>query len=258
MQALQLQQAMNPTRAPIKLGEGDQLLDPTTFKALAGNPKAPKPVDYNDLVIPGPDGKPMLNPIALQARKAVAAAGATNVSFGTPMPAVNPNTGEVELMRPDNKGGMNFTGIKPPPQDRDVKLPAELQRMQIAGDAMDTLMNEYEGLLKKHNPRDPLTQANPEIRANIQSIKRNIELQFKELQALGALAGPDIEIMRQALSDPFTLQGAYFGRDGLLAQVRQARNLVKIRKDAVRNSQGRKPAVPAASAPAVVDFGSLK
>jgi hypothetical protein len=44
MQALQLQQAMAPKqKAPIKLGEGDQLLDPDTFKAVAQNPKQVAP-----------------------------------------------------------------------------------------------------------------------------------------------------------------------------------------------------------------------
>jgi hypothetical protein len=187
-------------------------------------------------------------------------APAVNVSFGTPMPAVNPKTGEVELMRPDNKGGMNFTGIKPPPQDRDVKLPAELQRMQIAGDTMVSLLDRYEKLIRENNPRDPMTQANPAIRAEVQSVKRNMELQFKELQALGALAGPDIEIMRQALADPFSVQGAYYGKQGLLAQTKQARDLVKMRNDAILKSQGRtaKPAADAASAPADDPLGLRK
>jgi hypothetical protein len=179
-------------------------------------------------------------------------APAVNVSYGTPMPAVNPKTGEVELMRPDNKGGVTFTGIKPPPQDRDVKLPAELQRMQIAGDTMVSLLDRYEKLIRNNNPRDPLVQANPAIRAEVQAVKRNMELQFKELQALGALAGPDIEIMRQALADPFSMQGAYYGKDGLLAQTKQARDLVKMRGDAILKSQGRtaKPDPAAAEASA--------
>lgn len=264
MQALQLQQAMSPAaQKPLVLSEGQVALGPD-MKPIASNPKQAAPEKDPEAIrvlklIYGEGTPAYFQALQRLGQKTTEHAPGVNVSFGTPMPAVNPKTGEVELMRPDNKGGMNFTGIKPPPQDRDVKLPAELQRMQIAGDAMETLMGEYEELLKKHNPRDPVTALNPTVRANMQSIKRNIELQFKELQALGALAGPDIDIMRQALADPFSVQGAYFGREGLLAQVRQARNLVKIRKDAVLNSQGRKPAVPASGASSpVVDFGNLK
>lgn len=175
-------------------------------------------------------------------------AGASSVSFGTGTTAVQMPDGSVQLVQLSGTPGVApqvvkdpTTGkpLRPPPQDRDTKLPAELQRMQIAGDAMVTLMDTYEGMLKKHNPRDPMVQMNPTIRASMQSIKRNIELQFKELQALGALAGPDIEIMRQSLADPFSFSGAYFGKDGLLAQVKQAKDLVKIRADSVLKSQGR-------------------
>lgn len=163
-----------------------------------------------------------------------------SVSYGQPVAGVDAS-GNPVFFQPAKGGGQPaiVPGVKPAPQNRDTKLPAELQRMQIAGDSMVELMDEYERMLKKHNPRDPLTQANPTVRADMQSLKRNIELQFKELQALGALAGPDIEIMRQSMADPFSMSGAYYGRDGLLAQVRQARNLVKIRKDAVLKSQGR-------------------
>ncbi len=182
-------------------------------------------------------------------KNARAGAAQTNVSYGSLTPVQLPD-GTMAFAQGSNRGGAQIVpGMKPPPQNRDTKLPAELQRMQIAGDTMVKLMDDYEGLLKKHNPRDPMTQANPTVRADMQSLKRNIELQFKELQALGALAGPDIEIMRQSLADPFTFSGAYYGREGLLAQVKRARELVKTRSDAVLKSQGKEGAAPAAAAP---------
>jgi hypothetical protein len=49
------------------------------------------------------------------------------VSYGAPMAALNPATGKIELVRPDNKGGMNFTGIEPPPKDPREKDPTEFQ-----------------------------------------------------------------------------------------------------------------------------------
>ena len=237
--------AQNKQQAPIRMGPGDQLLDPTTYKPLAVNPKQAAENSFiaqmreAGIDPASAEGQSLLRQRLL--KEASHAPAATAISYGSPMPALNPKTNEVELVRPDNKGGMSFTGVKPAPQDRDVKLPAELQRMQIAGDTMVSLLDRYEGLLKKHNPRDPMTQMNPSVRAEMQSVKRNLELQFKELQALGALAGPDIEIMRQALADPFSAQGAYYGREGLLAQAKQARDLVKMRRDSVLRSQG-KPA----------------
>jgi hypothetical protein len=263
IQALNLHQAMNPRSKPIISKPGDIARD-ENGQELWRNPSEPKeqtPSGLAKLIAERdkyPPGHPMraIYDQAIKKDATHAPAASQTISLGGPT-AVQMPDGTLGFMQPANRPGAPAqllrdpkTGepLRPPPQNRDTKLPAELQRMQIAGDAMETLMGEYEGLLKKHNPRDPLTAANPTVRANMQSIKRNIELQFKELQALGALAGPDIEIMRQALSDPFTMQGAFFGREGLLAQVRQARNLVKIRKDAVLNSQGQKPQVPASPA----------
>lgn len=167
-----------------------------------------------------------------------------NVSFGSPIPAINPKTGEPEFVRPDNKGGMNFTGVRPPPQNRDTKMPAEIQRMNIAADTMGTLLDQYETMLKKYNPRDPTVQMNPAVRAEFQSLMKGIQLQFKEVQALGALAGPDLALMEAAITDPFTFKGVMYGRDGLIGQIKQSRNLLKLRSDATAKSQGQQSAVP--------------
>ena len=180
-----------------------------------------------------------------QINKMTTHAPGVSVSYGTPIPAVNPASGKVELARPTSDGGFQFTGVEPPPQNRDVKPPAEIQRMNIAADAMDKLLNDYEALLKTNNPRDPLVQMNPTARANFQSLMKNIQLQFKDLQALGALAGPDLAIMEAAVTDPFTFKGAFYGKDGLLAQIKQARNLITVRKQAVSANTGGSLTAPA-------------
>ena len=175
-----------------------------------------------------------------------------NVSFGSPIPAINPKTGEPEFVRPDNKGGMNFTGVRPPPQNRDTKMPAEIQRMNIAADTMEKQLTRYETWLKSNNPRDPTVQMSPARRAEMQSLMKNLQLQYKELAALGALTGPDLDLMEKALSDPFSVRGAFYGKDGLLSQIGQARELVKERREAMAKSQAPQ------SGGNVVDFGSLK
>ena len=176
------------------------------------------------------------------------APAATAISYGAPVIGVNPKTGEPELYRPDNKGGMSETGIKPPPQNRDTKMPAEIQRMNIAADTMDKMLNDYEAMLGKYNPRDPLVQGNPTIRAEFQSLMKGIQLQFKEVQALGALAGPDLGIMEAAITDPFTFKGAFYGKDGLMAQIKQGRNLLKTRREAIVKNTGQ-PTPPGAAPP---------
>jgi hypothetical protein len=246
--ALQLRGSLEKTSAPIKLGAGEKLLDPTSYKPLAENQRADSQSSLGQLISEMqslPAGDPRRDIYMQAIRKASTHSPAVNVSYGQPVAGVDAK-GNPVFFQPDKGGGAPaiVPGVKPAPQNRDTKLPAELQRMQIAGDTMEQLLGEYEGLLKKHNPRDPLTQMNPAVRADMQAVKRNMELQFKELQALGALAGPDVEIMRQAMADPFSAAGAYYGREGLLAQTKRARDLVKQRREAVLRSQGQ--AQPAA------------
>lgn len=251
MQALQFQAAIQKDNTPIKLGANERLLSPDGQREIV--PAMPDPGKQSSIgqliaemnALPPNDPRRAIYQQAIQ--KASTHQPAVSVSYGQPVAGVDA-TGNPVFFQPAKGGGAPaiVPGVKPAPQNRDTKLPAELQRMQIAGDAMGNLLNDYEKLLEKNNPRDPMVQANPAIRADMQSLKRNLELQFKELQALGALAGPDIEIMRQALSDPFSLQGAYYGRDGLKAQIRQARTLLKNRSDAVMRSQGKPDAAPKA------------
>jgi hypothetical protein len=186
-------------------------------------------------------------------RRAGAAQG--GVSYSAPVVGIDPATGQPAFFRPDSSGGMLPTGVQAPPSGDGGKVPAEIQRMNIAASTMKTLLNDYESRLKQFNPRDPMVQANPAVRAEFQSLMKNIQLQFKELQALGALAGPDLAIMEASITDPFTFKGAYYGRDGLQGQIRQARNLIEER---VKNSAAA-TARPSPTPPGrVVDFGALK
>lgn len=156
------------------------------------------------------------------------------VSYGSPVPIQLPG-GVTGYAQPGNRPGaapqlMVGADNKPmlKPKDNGTK-PAEMQRMDLAGQTMGQLLNDYETFLTKNNPRDPMVQMNPAKRAEMQSLHKNIQLQFKELQALGALAGPDLEIMEAALSDPFSVKGAYYGPSGLKAQIGQARKLIDLR-----------------------------
>jgi hypothetical protein len=187
--------------------------------------------------------------------KATTHAPGVQVSYGAPVAGVN-DKGESVFFRPPKNGGAPeiMTGVKPAPQNRDVKLPAEMQRMNVAADSMVALLDDYEGWLKKNNPRDPATQMSSAKRADMQALMKNLQLQYKELAALGALTGPDLQLMEQALSDPFTLRGAYYGADGLLSQIKQARKLVDVRRKAIATSQG-KP--DGAAPPAAADTDPL-
>jgi hypothetical protein len=124
-------------------------------------------------------------------------------------------------------------GQKVPPSGTQARMPAEIQRMNIALDAMDKGLDEYESLLKEYNPRS-LAQMNPEKRAQAESRLAAIQLEWKEAAALGALTGPDLEIMDKVLTSPASAKGVFFGSGGLSKQLQEARAYAKRRKDGIR------------------------
>jgi hypothetical protein len=142
------------------------------------------------------------------------------------------------------------------------KLPAELQRMAIAMDALETGLTAYEQALKGFNPRS-IDQANPEKRAAIESLVADLRMQAKEAQALGALTGPDMAILDQSLTSPGSVKGAYYGKGGLTEQVAQTRAAIKRRRDALHKQAmpGAEPeaaaATPATATTAAPDIDAL-
>lgn len=163
------------------------------------------------------------------------APAATAISYGSPVP-VELGGGGIGYVQPANRPGaapqmmLDPLTNKPFTKPKDTgNRPAELQRMDLAGKTMAQLLNDYETFISANNPRDPMVSMNPTKRAQMESLHKNIQLQYKELQALGALAGPDLAIMEAALSDPFSVKGAYYGKDGLKAQIKQARKLIELR-----------------------------
>jgi hypothetical protein len=215
----------------------------------------------NELVEMGPDGRPRVNPVALSARSQVAAAGVQQ----TPVQIVQTQSGPAMVPGrvPTGARSVDVIPLNDPTQRAPGqavpraqmappggnKPPAEIQRMNIAADTMSKLLNDYEGLLRQNNPRDPTVQGNPALRADMQSLMKNIQLQFKELQALGALSGPDLAIMESALTDPFTFRGAIYGQEGLLNQIRRSRELISARRQATTDNTGSAANRPAAAQP---------
>lgn len=68
----------------------------------------------DNLIVLGPDGKPMINQLALDAKKQVASAGATNVSYGAPVEGIGPD-GKPVFFQPSKGGGAPslIPGVRP-------------------------------------------------------------------------------------------------------------------------------------------------
>lgn len=138
-------------------------------------------------------------------------------------------------------GGPADPSVKSAGPSGGMKIPAEVQRMNVALRSLDEGLTAYQNLLKDFDPRSPAQQIDPETRANAKSLIADLRLQLKEAQALGALTGPDVGILDQALSDPATLRGAFYGRSGLGAQLTQTRASLKRRRKAIDDEFGLTP-----------------
>lgn len=247
MQALQLQQAMQKEQPkPLVSKPGEIARHPVTGQILWENPAEQKPGEAPSAIKEYEFAKAQGYKGTFEQWKQAQKPAGVQVSYGAPVAGVDAE-GKSVFFQPSKDGRSApaiVQGVKPAPQNRDTKLPAEIQRMNIAADTMGTLLDQYETMLKKYNPRDPTVQMNPAVRAEFQSLMKGIQLQFKEVQALGALAGPDLALMEAAITDPFTFKGVMYGRDGLIGQIKQSRNLLKLRSDATAKSQGQQSAVP--------------
>lgn len=114
-----------------------------------------------------------------------------------------------------------------------AKPPAEIMRMNIALGAMDKALDSYEELLSRFNPRS-LANMKPSQRAEAKSLIGALQLEWKEAAALGALTGPDLEMMEKTIVDPASSMGVYYGTEGLGKQVKQGRDYIKRRRDSIR------------------------
>lgn len=84
---------------------------------------APDKPNLNDLIIPGPDGKPMLNKALFDARRQLAQAGATNVgvSYGAPMAGKDAAGNDVFFAPPKDptkSGPVIIPGVRPANADK--------------------------------------------------------------------------------------------------------------------------------------------
>lgn len=206
------------------------------------NPKAKEiPFEYEQL----PDGSVRMKPGVLEAKRQLAEAGRSNsVNYGAPVVGIDPKTGQPIYYRPDNLGGMAPTGIAPPPKDTVTsgggKIPAEVQRMNIAMESLKNGLSAYEAALTEFNPRGG-DQFDMTKRAKIEALRSDLVNQAKEANALGALTGPDLKLMDQLLGNPASFSGVLYGSDGMKAKIKEARDALVRRKDAVDKQYGLKP-----------------
>lgn len=114
-----------------------------------------------------------------------------------------------------------------------AKLPIQAQKMQSALQNLESGLNAYETLLKQYNPQN-LDALTPEKRAALSSAFGDLRMQLKGAYELGAITGPDMQVLEGVLTDPTGALGMAKGVmrgsksfDAQISQVRAALNRQK-------------------------------
>lgn len=242
MQALQLQQAMQKDKPqPIKLGQGDTLVDPTTFRPLAqGQQKQEQePEAIRTLKLIYGEGTPAYK-AALErlGMKQTTHTPGVSVSYGAPVAGVDAQ-GNPVFFQPDKSGGAPsiIPGVAPPKPAN----PVEFNKTVTGLNELANGLASYEKTLKENNGSSPIALG--KRRAALQGAYTSLQMGLKNAFELGALAGPDLSLLQGMLVDPTSPQAALIGDKGIEEQIRQAHQYLKNRGAAVYKAHS-KPVPP--------------
>lgn len=136
--------------------------------------------------------------------------------------------------RPVLQGGL-------PIGQQDKNLPVDFTKSVGGLKELTNGLQSYEQTLKQNGGFSPL--ATGATRANLQSGYTALMMGMKNAFELGALAGPDIQILQGMLIDPTSPRAIALGDKGLAAQLEKAREYIRNRGRAVYESHG-KPVPP--------------
>ncbi len=174
----QIQQMLAPKGADYKV-VGDSLVK-IGPEGAAPVYTSPQREDLGALIIRGPDGRPMVNPLVLDAKRQIASAGATNVSFGQPVAGVDAQ-GNPVFFQPSKGGGAPsiVQGVKPDKtKDKDLteaqaKATAFLGQMRSASDTLKGIGADQSAMSLQAETALAGGPANPVIGQKAQRIRQS-------------------------------------------------------------------------------------
>lgn len=110
--------------------------------------------------------------------------------------------------------------------DAPKQLPVGAQTHQRSLQNLESGLAAYEALLKSYDPQSK-DVGTDEKRAAIKSAFTDLQMNLKGAYELGAITGPDMEILQGAITDPTSVwgmtRGAVSGRKAFEAQISQAK-----------------------------------
>lgn len=133
--------------------------------------------------------------------------------------------------------------VTEPKEEEVVKVSPERRKDLINN--IDTLQNS---LVKLTNFEEAVDELQPGIftigeeRAKIQSLHTSILLELKNLEELGVLAGPDLDLLLGLLGDPTSFQQQFFkgGIAGTKVQIENIKNIINEKKQRFSKELGLK------------------
>ena len=248
--------AITKDDAPVKLGEGETLFSgkASGFKPLAkGSPKTTSMSEVGRLTAERdllPEGHPSRALYDQAIQKAITPAAGVNVTYGAPVAGVDAVTGNPIFFQPPRNGGAPaiIPGVKPPPEKKPAP-PAEFTKSVTGLNELSNTLKTYEQTIKD------ISNAPLSVGAKRAKLKNNftaVQMGLKGAMELGALTGPDLDLLNGMLMDPTSPRALLLGDKGLLEQVTSTRDYLKNRGRAVYDAN--KQPVPAEYAPSADDL----
>ena len=138
-------------------------------------------------------------------------------------------------MPADTKGAilpaLTARGFKPPP-------PEEFKKQLNAIRNTREALAQYRAHLEDY---DPLVRPGTPKFARMQTAYRSLQLRAKEAANLGALNGPDMQLLNETLGDPTSLMGRYGGKGTLAAQADEYGTILNSSESTLRETYGQQP-----------------
>jgi hypothetical protein len=257
-EALKLQSVLNPARKLTAYKPGDQVRDEAGNVVFSVPDKAADDKEVARLKLIYGDGTPAYFSALskLGDKMTTHAPAATAISYGSPVPIMLPD-GSTGYAQPGNRPGappqmMNDPTTGKPLMKPADKPPVEFNKSVTGLKELSNGLDAYAQTLKKQGGIGPM--ATGEKRAALQGSYTSLQMGLKNAFELGALAGPDLELLQGMLVDPTSVMALKYGDKGVEQQIAKAREYLKNRGRAVYEGHSRPVPPEYAATPAAGPF----
>ena len=147
----------------------------------------------------------------------------------------------------------NPQGMVVPVAGFNAKPPVELNKAIVGLNELDKYLETYKQTLADQG--GPSVVATGEKRAALKSAYTTLQMGLKNAFELGALAGPDLEILQGMFVDPTSANALIYGKKGIQEQINKGREFLTNRASAVYGAHNKE--VPNEFKPNVVTLSDI-